>query len=63
MGADAGFYITAIMHLMSCRDIGMAVGPIKWNIVYQYCLAVGFWDWERLFNIANQVDLALRDDK
>ena len=33
------FYIKAFGDLSTCRDIGNAIGPIPWNVIYQYAIA------------------------
>lgn len=63
VGVDTEFYLQACIHLFSCRQIGMAVGPVPWSAVIRYCEVVGFPDWERLFNIVTLADSLIREDK
>ena len=56
------FFLQATVHLLSCRGVGMDLGPVPWTAVYAYCEAVDFADWERMFNIVNIVDSNLREE-
>lgn len=49
------FYLIACSHLLSCRSIGMAAGPVPWTAIYQYCSVIGFDDWEGMTNIVGLV--------
>ncbi len=60
VGRDTEFFLQSCIHLLSCRDVGMDIGPVPWTAVYQYCQAVGYDDWERMFNIVNLVDAEQR---
>ncbi len=57
------FFVLASIHLLSCRQVGMDVGPVPWTAVVIYCKKVGYSDWERMFHIVSQIDQGLRDDK
>lgn len=38
------FHYRAFWQLSTCRQIGMAVGPIPWQAVNDYALRHGIWD-------------------
>ncbi len=59
MSQETEFFLVACTHLLTCRQVGMAMGPVPWTAVYQYCVAVGYDDWEAMMTIVSLVDVGL----
>jgi len=56
---ETEFYMIAVSHLITCRQFGMAAGPVPWTAVHAYCREIGYDNWEKMMTIVTLVVQAL----